>query len=224
MEKLLEDFYKSNRDAQRMGYEPQKGELYSKWIGKGKTLLDIGCNNGISDIPLLNNDNIVYGIDIVEENVREAQARGVKAICLDITKEELPFADNFFDAILAAEIIEHIFDTDGVMRKLHRKLKKNGLLILTTPNLASLGRRLLLLFGRNPWCEYSLEEKICGAEPAGHIRYFVKRDLIRFLNKHGFRVELCMADQLNIGCISSRFLAKLFPSFGCRFIVKAIKV
>jgi 2-polyprenyl-3-methyl-5-hydroxy-6-metoxy-1,4-benzoquinol methylase len=221
--KNLEKFYKSSRNSQTLGYGYEK--IYLKWLGCNKIILDIGCNDGSAGSVLIKQGNTVYGIDIVKENVENALKKGVKAIRMDINSDiSLPYEDNFFDVIIAGDIIEHIFDTDAFMRKFQTKLKNNGTLILATPNLASLGRRLLLLLGRNPYVEYSLEDKISGAEPVGHIRYFVKDDLIRFLNKHGFRVDAIVSDRLNAGLFSSKILGWLFPSLGWRFIVKATKV
>lgn len=219
----LERFYSSSKETQNISYVLAKEEIYSKWIGSGKVILDIGCNDGRADVPLIEKGNTVYGVDMVEEAAEVARSRGVKALRMDITKDPLPFQDNFFDVIIAGDIIEHIFDTDDFMRKISAKLKMNGTLILSTPNLASLGRRLLLLFGRNPFCEYSLEDEIGGARPVGHIRYFVKKDLVGFLEKHGFKVESIISDAFNLGVISSRFLGALFPSLGCRFILRATK-
>jgi len=45
------------------------------------------------------------------------------------------------------------------LEKIYKKLKKNGKLIITTPNSASLPRRILLLFGKNPLLEYSSKKK-----------------------------------------------------------------
>jgi SAM-dependent methyltransferase len=223
--KNLEKFYKSTSDSQIIGYGPEKEKIYLKWIGSNKIILDIGCNDGSAGFALIKKANTVYGIDIVKDNVENALSKGVKAIHMDVnTDDPLPFEDNFFDVIIAGDIIEHIFDTDAFMKKLRPKLKNNGTLILATPNLASLGRRLLLLLGRNPFCEYSLEEKVSGVEPVGHIRYFVKKDLKCFLHKYGFRIDSILSDHLNVGFFSSKILGRLFPSLGWRFIVKATKV
>ena len=219
------EFYRSSRATQKLAYGPGVERIYSEWIGHGKVVLDIGCHEGYAGSDLIKNNNVVYGVDIVKDNVDRALSKGIKAIHLDITEDKpLPFEDNFFDVIIAGEVIEHVLDTDHFMRKIYSKLKTGGLLVLSTPNLASLGRRLLLLLGKNPYCEYSLEEKVTGAEPAGHIRYFVKQDLVRFLKKHGFKVVTIVSDRFNLGFFSSKVLGVLFPGLGWRLIVKAVKV
>lgn len=48
--------------------------------------------------------------------------------------EELPFADNSFEKIIMMEVIEHIENDEAAISELSRVLKKNGKLIMTTPN------------------------------------------------------------------------------------------
>ena len=85
--------------------------------------------------------------------------------------------------------------------------------MISTPNIASLGRRLMLLFGLNPIIEVSPNE----AESSGHIRYFTFKSLEKLLNKHGFKVLLKCSDKVNFnsnGSLSSGIIAKLFPKIG----------
>lgn len=48
--------------------------------------------------------------------------------------ESLPFEDNQFDTVTAGELIEHLENPARFVAEAHRVLKKNGALILTTPN------------------------------------------------------------------------------------------
>jgi len=191
------------------------------WIGTGKKVLDVGCNDGSDALRIIEAGNTVEGIDISFNAVEQARKRGVSARVLDISSQPLPFPAESFDVVVAGEIIEHVIDTDKFLRILHDMLKPGGTLILTTPNLASLARRGMLLLGFNPFCEYSLEVPVSGARPVGHLRYFVKRDIENFLKVHGFKVEVLTGDGVNLGLFASRFLARLFPSLVVRFVVRA---
>ena len=46
---------------------------------------------------------------------------------------QLPFGENTFDAIVASEIIEHLYDPELFVKKLLYVLKSGGKLIITTP-------------------------------------------------------------------------------------------
>jgi len=62
----------------------------------------------------------------------------------------LPFENNYFDFVFAGEIIEHLFDSRFFLKEVHRVLKINGYLILSTPNLARIDDRLKFLLGKTP--------------------------------------------------------------------------
>ncbi|MDO8628015.1 MAG: methyltransferase domain-containing protein, partial [Candidatus Diapherotrites archaeon] len=51
------------------------------------------------------------------------------------------------DCIVLLDIIEHLINPTIILDEAKRSLKKGGLLIITTPNLAMLYNRIFLLFG-----------------------------------------------------------------------------
>jgi 2-polyprenyl-3-methyl-5-hydroxy-6-metoxy-1,4-benzoquinol methylase len=189
-------------------------------IGNGKKVLDLGCYDGTVGSLLQRNGNEVYGVDISEKPVQLAKQKGIEAYVADI-EDGIPFPENSFDVVFAGELIEHVFDTVKFLEEVRRMLKKDGYLVLTTPNLASLGRRVLLLFGRNPNMEPSLEE---GA--SGHIRYFVKDSLFNLLESHGFIIDHFTSDVINFNNSGKHFstkIARMSPSLGKTLIIRARK-
>lgn len=181
---------------------------------KNKKILDFGCFDGTLLSLVNNRNNQFYGIDANDFAVKQARKKGIKVKQFffdDVTK--VPFADKFFNLIAAGEIIEHIYDTDFFLRELKRILKPGGYLLISTPNIASLGRRLLLLFGISPIIEISPNE----IDSPGHIRYFTFKTLEGLLKKHGLSVLRTRSDVLNLsndGRIKSLLIPKIFPSIG----------
>lgn len=116
-------------------------------------ILDVGCGNGNFSVLLKKacNTKEVYGIEISEKGVELAGRNGVKCHQLDIDEEDFPFEDDYFDAIFAGEVIEHLYDPDHFLDEVYRVLKPNGIFVLTTPNLASIHNRIALLFGFQPF-------------------------------------------------------------------------
>lgn len=180
-------------------------------------LLDVGCGPGhlMYFLPKANNLS-VFGCDISENSLQRAREKGMKTVKCNLW-EKFPFPDESFDVIVASEVIEHIYDTETFIRELKRIMKKDGILIITTPNVASLGRRVMLLFGMNPILEY----KLSGG--AGHIRYFTFKDMKHFLRENGFDILVLETDTVNIsfsGKIHWKYLGRLIPTWGrCIFCV-----
>ena len=146
-------------------------------------LLDVGCAGGELGALLATRGWRVQGAEAEHALVETARARGVEARAVDLDKASLPWSDAAFDVVVAAEVIEHVIDTDHLLAEIARVLRPGGALVVTTPNLASLENRLRLLLGRYPmWMDV-------GVEGAGHQRYYTPRMLGHQLAQHGLRVE-----------------------------------
>lgn len=145
-------------------------------------LLDIGCSSGDFVAGFANYGWTCFGVEISDVKATECRAKDVTCVVADISLG-LPYYNNFFDAIIAGEIIEHLIDTDGFLEEIKRVLKPNGCLILTTPNLVSLENRLRIIMGMYPmWMDYRLQG-------IGHVRYYTPKILIKQICEHGFLLE-----------------------------------
>jgi 2-polyprenyl-3-methyl-5-hydroxy-6-metoxy-1,4-benzoquinol methylase len=186
-------------------------------------VLDIGCADNTFLQLIKKSQANLYGVDACTKAVKICLNKGlnVKKVYLQDNRK-FPYKSNFFSYIIAGEIIEHIYDTDFFLKEIFSLLKKNGLLIISTPNLASLGRRLLLLLGKNPVIETGLIKN----QTVGHIRYFVKSTLFVLLKRQGFKILEYKSDVVNFvpsGKIKSRLFAQLMPGLGRSIIVKCQK-
>lgn len=193
-----------------------------KIIGTKKKVLDLGCGDGFFMERIKNMDNEVTGIEISENAIIKARNRGFKVYDVSLENNWSEKISDKFDIIFGGEIIEHVFDTDNFLKNIKNLLKEGGSLIITTPNIASLGRRLLLLLGKNPLIETTAREN-----DAGHIRYFTRDSLGKLLMENDFKIITMTSSVVNFSSFSdgffSRFLAKTFPTFGNNIIVAAKK-
>ena len=113
-------------------------------------LLDVGCGDGTVSRLFLEAGLRVFGVDIVPDFVEEAINRGIEAQTADVTRDGLPFPGQEMDVIYAGALIEHLYDPEFFLKECHRVLKEEGLLVLSTPNVASLTSRLRMLLGKGP--------------------------------------------------------------------------
>ena len=152
---------------------------------------------------------------------------------LDITKGDdfgkpLQVKSATADLVIALEVIEHLYDTDFFLGEIRRILKPGGLLILSTPNLASLTNRLKLLFGSYPhYLEYSLTG-------AGHIHLYTLPVLKSQLHATNFRLRAAVSANFLCPFITKKwfpeilkefcmFLGDRLPQFGSHLLVVAEK-
>jgi SAM-dependent methyltransferase len=91
-----------------------------------------------------------------------------------------------YGAIVFAEVLEHLHAAPGpVLRFLGDRLDAGGVLILQTPNAASLPKRLKLLVGTQPY------EMLRGdARNPGHVREYTLRELTELAAANGFAAAM----------------------------------
>jgi len=119
----------NKKDKPYTDYPPKLAKyLYDRFNMKGKDiLLDIGCGRGeYSD--LFQQMGIgVYGID------REKNSYYTKFV-IDIENEIIPIGSCKFDFIFCKSLIEHLHNSDNLIKECYRILKKGGVLIIMTPD------------------------------------------------------------------------------------------
>ena len=90
-----------------------------KEIGEESTLLDVGSGDG-SLLNYLKSKKIsCNGCDLNDANLE---------------KDQIPYKDSSFTHVLLYAVIEHISNTDHLIGEIRRVLKKDGNLIIITPN------------------------------------------------------------------------------------------
>lgn len=167
------------------------------YLERGR-LLDIGCGEGV----LLENAKRlgfdVTGIDYSQYAVEMCHKKNLNAICLDIEGQDLPFNEEF-GIVIAAEIIEHLFDYYRFLAAANNCLKEKGLLFLTTPNSSWFVYRVLYMLGKTP-------TEIQGLS---HLRFFSLSHLTGICRDQGFKLKK------NLAYASLPFIKNSFkiPSF-----------
>lgn len=98
-----------------------------------KKLLEIGCGRGDFINEFSKQDVNCFATDILL-NAKDSLNDKVQFKQHDINKNVLPYKDNFFDAIYTKSLIEHLSNHEFFFNECKRILKKDGILIIYTPD------------------------------------------------------------------------------------------
>jgi SAM-dependent methyltransferase len=150
---------------------------------KSATVLDAPCGDGSLAATLRHAGYNAHGVDI---NSTGVGLLGPAYHELDLN-DRLPFGDASFDVVLSIEGIEHLEDRFAYLRELHRVLKPEGTLILTTPNIVGLRSRVRF-FGSGFYHRDSRPLRETARNPFHHIALSTLADLRYALHTSGFRL------------------------------------
>lgn len=192
----------------------------------GARILELGAAAGFIGAALT---GCAYEITGVEKDISLAeQARPYyhKMLLLDLERQELP-QDTRFEALVAADVLEHLRYPENVLPSLRRLLKDEGQAVISLPNVANIFVRLGLLLGRFNYVERGILDK-------GHLRFFTLKSARKFIRDCGFKItaiiptpppfELVVKSRLLSACLSGLYypFARIMPGlFAYQFIFVA---
>ena len=99
--------------------------------------------------------------------------------------------DKTFDLIICGEVMEHLYTSPKTLfRNFYSLLNNNGCLIIQTPNAVALRKRLLMIFGKNPF-EMPREN----LSNPGHYREYTLKELKSLAIEAGFNIDTTIQDE-----------------------------
>jgi ubiquinone/menaquinone biosynthesis C-methylase UbiE len=102
-------------------------------IGPGKKILDIGCGTGNISQQIKNKISAdLIGIDASPDMLKVARSKSLEVVLSDIDKQNLPFRDGSFDAVVGAYIAHQINNLNHLLSECYRVLRKGALVFLTS--------------------------------------------------------------------------------------------
>ncbi len=107
-------------------------------VSRGQTVLDFGCGPGLFSIAgatIVGHGGKVYALDVrpdALEHLREAARRkgldNIETMLLNRSTMSIALENESVDVVLLYDVIQEIADKPGLLRELHRLLKRGGLL------------------------------------------------------------------------------------------------
>lgn len=153
-------------------------------------VLDVGCHAGTFTERLLTKleTKSVYGVDISSPAINRAKKRIPYGNFQVADAANLPFKNNFFDAVFCLEVLEHVDDPIKVLKEIKRVLKTGGYTVFLVPSDNKLFKIVWFL-----WTFYYPVWK------HAHVQSFTNSALEDFIKSLGFKIE--MVKEFNLGML-----------------------
>lgn len=129
--------YWFHRTPRRVLYSMSYYKFAAKLIGKGKRVLDVGCNEGLGTFLVAKECGFAKGVDFDEEAIQQAQRNFQEPFIEfemgDFLKSE---EKGNWDAIINFDVIEHILPENAptFLKGMAEKLTPEGLAVIGTPS------------------------------------------------------------------------------------------
>lgn len=157
--------------------EDVRKDLFGSWIGKGKSVLDLGGRDGSLTRHFIDGNHVTLGDMDCAALAYAKENYALEAVEVNLN-ESLPLESDKYDVVIMAEVIEHLPYPNFTMKEVHRVLRKEGVLIGSIPLAYHLKDRWKVLRGR----------KLLMAGDPTHLQFFTYDEFLAFLSCH-FHLE-----------------------------------
>lgn len=151
-----------------------KRRSINRFVKPGK-ILDIGCGRGLFLDVMRRGGWRAIGTELNKETASYAiKVYDLKILTGGVIQHQLP--DEGLDAININQVLEHLKNPKEVIEECHRILRKDGLLVISVPDL----RSPQFTLGKENWFLLDLPF---------HLFHFTEEGLGKLLEKNGFKVK-----------------------------------
>jgi len=152
-------------------------------VGHNKSVLEVGCAIGYFTRAMVERGCKVVGIEIDPAAAAVAEEWAERVVVGDIDRGDVwdQVDDEAFDVVLCGDVLEHLRDPLGALRSAVRKLKPDGVVVTSLPNVAHGDVRLSLLQGTFAYRDLGLLDRT-------HIRFFTLETIRELLRDAGLLV------------------------------------
>ena len=159
-------------------YTGLRPEIFSRIRSDRRTVLDVGCSNGVLGEAVKRRQNAqVTGVEYDEQLAAEARARLDRVVTGDLNELDgiLDQLDGPYDCMVFADVLEHLQDPWACLTAFSERLAPNGEVIVSLPNVGHLST-FTSVFLRRTW-----PRRDRGLHDSTHVRWFARNDISELL-------------------------------------------
>ena len=131
------DYYsEKGRPTPVKEWEPRYRWTVERFLGdcRGKRVLEVGCGAGGLLTVVAEGGAEVRGVDVAESGIAACQEAAIAAVRLDVSTENLPFDNEYFDFVICLETLEHLTNPYHALDEIRRVLRAEGHFVCSVPN------------------------------------------------------------------------------------------
>src|SRR5438045_4240009 len=183
--------------AQRTTFDDSAGSTHNLVLGlvePGSRVLEFGCASGYMSEAL--GDRLgasVVGVELDAEAAQLAAVHTERVLVGDAEELDLEaeLGGERFDAVLFADVLEHLRDPASLLRRVRQFVGEGGVVIASIPNIAHASVRLALLGGSFQYREEGLLD-------AGHLRFFTREGIQDLFESSGYLITQWLRRRLEV--------------------------
>ena len=170
-------------------YRKERGEVIDRIPAGSSRILDIGCGTGAMGRGIRTRWGDVHLVGIEKDPARAFGARAYydRVVEADAALWKPDFAAESFDAIILADVLEHVENPAMLLKRYVPFLSSHGVMVLSVPNIRYHEVLSGLAQGRFDYQEQGILDR-------SHLRFFTRKTLVELLESSGLQVETIAAN------------------------------
>ena len=178
---------------------------------EAKKILDVGCGAGATGLELINRQSCqMHGIELNATVASLANNYYESVKVCNVEAADFSYPEEFFDAIIFGDVLEHLVNPWQVIQKLAQYLKPSGSIVCSIPNISHAEALFPLLAGKWDYADAGILDRT-------HLRFFTPNTVHSLFPDHTFDILFMQYTHIPIDPKIELFLyavAKLADKFG----------
>jgi 2-polyprenyl-3-methyl-5-hydroxy-6-metoxy-1,4-benzoquinol methylase len=165
-------------------YSHSRPEMLRFLPKNAEHVLELGCADGAFAAAVKEHTGAeVWGIELSETAAEQAAAVIDRVLVGDAGDQIAHLPDSYFDAIVCNDVLEHLVDPLAILTGLRSKLKPDGVVVASIPNIRYLPALSKIVFRKD------FPQDDIGIFDRTHLRFFTRKSIVRTFTTAGFTVN-----------------------------------
>lgn len=167
-----------------MYYRYTRHEMLPFMPASAQRVVELGCAEGVFAAAVKERTGAqVWGIESSPQAAERARAVIDRVLVGDADTQIAELPDSYFDAVVCNDILEHLVDPGATLARLRSKLKPEGVVVASIPNIRYAPALSKVVFRK----DFPQDDE--GIFDRTHLRFFTRKSIVRLFETAGFTMQ-----------------------------------